>query len=123
VDRQGEHATIAGGGFPPALLHRDGEFKEYRSGGAPLGILTEMDFEEHEIEIGQGALYCFSDGMTDVRDTQRQAIGLDGVRNLITRHASASAEPRLRGMISELKQMRLMDDTTLLLLEPARSRS
>lgn len=120
VDREGARATIAGGGFPPALLHRDGVFTEYPSGGAPLGILPEMDFDEHLIEIGHGALYCFSDGMTDVRDSEQRTIGLAGVRELIARHAGASPESRLRGMISELKQLRLMDDTTMLLLEHAR---
>jgi len=55
--------------------------------------------------------------MTDVRDAQRRTIGSEGVREMIRRHAGASAEPRLRGMFSELRHLRLVDDTTLLLIE------
>ena len=116
-DRDAEHVHIAAAGFPPALLHRRGEFTEYLSGGAPLGILPGMTFDGNEIDLTDAALYCFSDGVTDVRDAQRRTIGAEGVRELIERHAGASAEPRLRGMFSELKHLRLVDDTTLLLIE------
>jgi sigma-B regulation protein RsbU (phosphoserine phosphatase) len=118
-DRLGERVRIAGAGFPPALLHRNGEFIEFASGGAPLGILSGMSFDEHAVDLAGGSLYCFSDGMTDVRDAQRRIIGAQGVRDLIARHAASSAEPRLRAMFSELKHLRLVDDTTLLLIEHA----
>jgi len=116
-DRRAERVQFAAAGFPPALLHRRGEFTEYLSGGAPLGILPGMSFEGTEIELADGALYFFSDGVTDVRDADRRTIGAAGVRELIERHADASAEPRLRGIFSELKRLRLVDDTTLLLIE------
>lgn len=121
-DRRGGHARIAGAGFPPALLHRDGVFEEFASGGPPLGILADMRFDEHEVHIGNGALYCFSDGATDVRDAQRRTIGAQGMRDLIATHARSSAEPRLRALISELKHMRLVDDTTVLLIERPHAR-
>lgn len=116
-DRNAERVEIAAAGFPPAMLYRNGEFTEYLSGGAPLGILSGMTFESQVIDLQGGSLYCFSDGVTDVRDAQRRTIGSEGVRQLISRHAGASAEPRLRGIFSELKQLRLVDDTTLLLIE------
>jgi len=99
------------------MLYRCGEFTEYLSGGAPLGILAGMTFEGHRIDISDASLYCFSDGVTDVRDANNKTIGSEGFRELIRRHAGASAEPRLRGIFSELKHLRLVDDTTLLLIE------
>jgi sigma-B regulation protein RsbU (phosphoserine phosphatase) len=122
VDRDGMRARIAGAGFPPALLHQESGFAEFPSGGAPLGIVPEIDFSEHVIDIGSGALYCFSDGMTDVRDAERRIIGTDGVRDLISRHADSSPGPRLRAIFSELKHLRLVDDTTVLLIERSRTR-
>lgn len=116
-DRNAQRVEIAAAGFPPAMLYRRGEFTEYLSGGAPLGILAGETFDGHSIDLTDASLYCFSDGVTDVRDAQRRTIGSEGVRELILRHADASAEPRLRGMFSELKHMRLVDDTTLLLIE------
>ncbi len=116
-DRNAQQVEIAAAGFPPALLHRHGEFTEFLSGGAPLGILAGETFDGYRIDLTDASLYCYSDGVTDVRDAQRRTIGSEGVRELISRHAGASAEPRLRGMFSELKHMRLVDDTTLLLIE------
>ena len=116
-DRNAQQVEIAAAGFPPALLHRHGEFTEFLSGGAPLGILAGETFAGHSIDLTDASLYCYSDGVSDVRDAQRRTIGSDGVRELISRHAGASAEPRLRGMFSELKHLRLVDDTTLLLIE------
>ena len=116
-DRHADRIEFAAAGFPPAMLYRRGEFTEFLSGGAPLGILSGMTFESRTIDLDGGSLYCFSDGVTDVRDAQRRTIGSEGVRELISRHAGASAEPRLRGMFSELKHLRLVDDTTLLLIE------
>jgi sigma-B regulation protein RsbU (phosphoserine phosphatase) len=116
-DRHAQHVHIAAAGFPPAMLYRCGEFTEFLSGGAPLGILSGMTFEGQHIDLSDASLYCFSDGVTDVRDAQRRTLGSEGVRELIRRHAGASAEPRLRGIFSELKQLRLVDDTTLLLIE------
>jgi phosphoserine phosphatase RsbU/P len=120
-DRNAEHVEFAAAGFPPAMLYRNGEFTEFLSGGAPLGILAGMTFDAQAIDLAGGSLYCFSDGVTDVRDAQRRTIGSEGVRELISRHAGASAEPRLRGMFSELKHLRLVDDTTLLLIERAQA--
>ena len=116
-DRNAQQVEIAAAGFPPALLYRRGEFTEFLSGGAPLGILAGETFDGHRIDLTDASLYCYSDGVTDVRDAQRRTIGSEGVRELISRHAGASAEPRLRGMFSELKHLRLVDDTTLLLIE------
>ena len=116
-DRNAQEVEIAAAGFPPAMRYRRGEFTEYLSGGAPLGILAGMSFDGQTIDLRDASLYCFSDGMTDVRDAQRRTIGSEGVREMIRRHAGASAEPRLRGMFSELRHLRLVDDTTLLLIE------
>ncbi|HEY0233092.1 MAG TPA: ATP-binding protein, partial [Dokdonella sp.] len=44
-----------------------------------------------------------------------------GVRDLIARHAGGAAEVRLRGLLTELKQLRLVDDTTLLIVEAPRA--
>jgi sigma-B regulation protein RsbU (phosphoserine phosphatase) len=121
-DRAGTRVRIAAAGFPPALVHRDGAFTEYPSGGPPLGILPGVAFDEHAITLDGGALYCFSDGVTDVRDAHRRLLGGQGVRELITRHAGSSTEPRLRAMLSELKRLRLVDDTTVLVIERANAR-
>lgn len=107
---------MAGAGFPPALLYQGGLCTEYRSDGPPLGIVVGQEFPETRLRLGGGALYFFSDGVTDVRKGDAR-LGQEGARALIERHADAPPEVRLRSIVSELRQMRLVDDTTLLLLQ------
>jgi sigma-B regulation protein RsbU (phosphoserine phosphatase) len=120
-DRAATRVHFAGAGFPPVIVQRDGAFVDYPSGGPPLGILPGVTFEEHEIELDGGTFYAFSDGATDVRDEAGQPIGNAGVRALIARHAHDSLEVRLRGLLADLKRLRLVDDTTLLLVEAPRA--
>jgi len=119
-DRAARSVTFAGAGFPPVIVHRDDAFEDYPSGGPPLGILPGVIYEEHAVALAGGTFYAFSDGATDVRDANGRPIGNAGVRDLIVRHAGGSAEARLRGLLTELKQLRLVDDTTLLLVEAPR---
>lgn len=112
--------TLASAGFPPALLFDAGQFEELLADGPPLGILAEASYGERRIELGDRALYLFSDGATDVRDAQRKTLGSDGLRAVILRHAALAPEPRLRALLGDLKRLHVVDDTTLLLLqEPA----
>ena len=120
TDRAAREVRLAGAGFPPVLLLRDGAFYEYPSGGPPLGILPGLVFEEHVIALEGGSLHAFSDGATDVRDSAGKPIGSAGVRRLIARHAGASPDARLRALLAELRHLRLVDDTTLLIVEAPR---
>jgi sigma-B regulation protein RsbU (phosphoserine phosphatase) len=120
-DRDGNAVQFAGAGFPPVLAYRRGAFSEYGSGGPPLGIMAGLAYEQHEIELNGGAFYAFSDGATDVRDAEGHRLGNEGVRELIARHATAAPEARLRALLSDLKHLKLVDDTTLLLIEKPRA--
>ncbi|MBK7043144.1 MAG: SpoIIE family protein phosphatase [Rhodanobacteraceae bacterium] len=57
--------------------------------------------------------------MTDARDAQRQFLGVDGVVDLVSRHAQWRPETRLRRIVGELRRRQLGDDTTLLMIEGA----
>ena len=120
-DRAGNKVQFAGAGFPPVLVYRRSAFDEYESGGPPLGIMAGIPFDQHEVELNGGALYAFSDGATDVRDASGQRLGSEGVRALIARHATAAPDTRVRALLSDLKRLKLVDDTTLLLIEEPRA--
>jgi len=115
-DRAATRVHFAGAGFPPVLVHRAAGFADYASGGPPLGVVSDATFDEHDIALDGGTLYAFSDGATDVRDATGRRIGDAGVRELIVRHAGAAPEARLRGLLADLKRLRLVDDTTLLMV-------
>lgn len=116
-DRTSGKVRLASAGFPPALLHDGSGFAELAADGPPLGILAEADYSEREFDLGTHALYLFSDGATDVRIGATARLGEDGLRGLIARHAALAPEPRLRALLDDLKRLKLVDDTTLLLLQ------
>ena len=121
-DRVSHQVTLASAGFPPALVHDGQQFEELLADGPPLGILAEAEYGERHFDLGQRALYLFSDGATDVRDAARNTLGSDGLRGLICAHAALAPEPRLRALIGDLKRLRLVDDTTVLLLQEPRGK-
>lgn len=118
--RATREVRLAGAGFPPVLHAHGGAIEEVASDGPPLGILPGMDFGEHTFTLGNGALYAFSDGVTDVRSGAGR-LGGDGIRALVQRYGKLAPESRLRAIVHELKQLKLVDDTTLLLLEVPRT--
>lgn len=122
-DRRTRRVRFASAGFPAALLHDGRGFGEIGADGPPLGILAEAEYSEQSVDLDDRALYFFSDGATDVRDAQGNTLGSDGLRAIITRHAELAPEPRLRALIGNLKRLRLVDDTTLLLLQEPRGKT
>jgi sigma-B regulation protein RsbU (phosphoserine phosphatase) len=116
-DRAAARVRFAGAGFPPVLVRHGGTLVEHAAGGPPLGIVADAAFEEHDVELAGGALYAFSDGAVDVRDAQGRRLGAAGLRTLIARHAAAAPQARLQALLADLERLRLVDDTTLLLVE------
>jgi sigma-B regulation protein RsbU (phosphoserine phosphatase) len=119
-DRASGEVVIASAGFPPALLHDAEGFDEFTADGPPLGIMPDVVYTQRHVQLGEAALYFFSDGATDARDASEQCIGAGGVRSLIRRHGALAPEPRLRALIGDLKRLDLVDDTTVLLLQEPR---
>lgn len=120
-DRGARRVQFAGAGFPPVLLDRDGRFEEFLSGGPPLGILADAAFEARDIALDGATLYAYSDGASDVRDPDGRPIGVDGLRDLVRRHAALAPEPRLHALLAELRHLKLVDDTTFLVIEAPRA--
>lgn len=108
---------LSNAGFPPLLLRRaDESIRELRADGPPLGILSDYVYENLRLALAGGSLYCFSDGVTDVRGPERRPIGIEGVRALIERVSGLSPRARVRAMVGHLRKLSLADDTTLMLI-------
>jgi sigma-B regulation protein RsbU (phosphoserine phosphatase) len=108
----------ANAGFPPLLrIAQDGSVQRLPAEGPPLGILANMHFPEQHCDIAGAALYMFSDGVTDVRDAAGRTLELDGVEAALSEYASRSPEARLRRLVRRLREMKVTDDITVMLLE------
>lgn len=107
----------ANAGFPPLIqLDANKVVTTYRAEGPPLGIVAGMDFPEQQTALGSGAAYLFSDGAIDARSEDGQLLGVEGMQQLIEKHADWLPETRLRRIVGVLRNMSLHDDTTLMLI-------
>ncbi|MBF0152390.1 MAG: serine/threonine-protein phosphatase [Magnetococcales bacterium] len=111
--------TIWNCGIPELLHFRQGEFyRAYAANHIPLGILPE-----HELEtVSQVAdimetdrVYVFSDGLVEARNSQGDMLGIDNLRNSLSRILQ-EAHP-LQSILDEVRQYQSgpqSDDLTLL---------
>ena len=108
---------LASAGFPPAVLRgTDGCMREIRAHGPPLGVMAGISFDSERLAIGSGSLWCFSDGVTDLRGAGNRTIGMDGAIAMLDKVHALSPRARLRGLLSQLRAHKLADDTTVLLI-------
>src|SRR5688572_1426973 len=71
---------------PPLLLRPDGSVERLpHSAGMALGLWDPITLDEKEITLASGdALILYTDGMTDCRNPEGEAFGLDRIKNLVS---------------------------------------
>jgi predicted ester cyclase len=76
----------------PYLHHHDGEAKELRATGMPLGLMSSMGYEEMELvlEAGESVLF-YSDGLVEAHDPKGEMFGFPRLRALLAEHAEERA--------------------------------
>ena len=123
-DPRNARLTWANAGFPPGL-HRtqNGRYHHLKADAPPLGIAPDTVFHEHHLQLGGGALYLYTDGVTEAHDPDGRPLDEAGLRNLIESHAGHAPENRLSAFVQSLRDLSRKDDTTLLLLEDRRQGS
>src|SRR5215208_2200402 len=63
--------SYANAGHNLPYLHRNGEAKELRARGMPLGLMPKMSYEEGEASLGEGGCVLFySDGLVEAHNPQ-----------------------------------------------------
>ena len=109
---------------PPLLRTRDGRYVAIEEGMPPLGILPELFADgcpESTVELDGGALYLFTDGLTEARATDAAMVGGEGARQLLDAFAGMPADERLQAVIRSLDGIgSLRDDVTLMVVEDRR---
>jgi len=112
---------LANAGHEPPLLHRaDGSFVDMPAEAPPIGIspflVGDEGYPQEEFDLHGGALYIFTDGVTEGYQEDGSELGAEGVRDLLNEHRDAPVGTRLAA-IAEIINRRgqaLRDDLTLL---------
>jgi len=115
-------ANIANAGHEPVLWRRpSGEFEAIPAEAPPLGIAEGIVpsgvFPEVRVALEGGALYVFSDGLTEAYTGIGSPLGAEGVKRLIDQLADRPLAQRVDAIVSEVARFQLRDDLTLLAVD------
>jgi serine phosphatase RsbU (regulator of sigma subunit) len=89
VDGGSGRLRYANAGHDLPYLHRNGDAKDLRARGMPLGLMPGMGYEEDEIVLGEGeAALFYSDGLVEAHDPKGEMFGFPKLRALISEHDS-----------------------------------
>ncbi len=121
-----DEGTLAGanaGMEPAVLIPKPGEeLLSLKCHGIVLGVLPETTYEQVTSSIDTGTtLVLFTDGMTELSDSQDQPLGREGLLEQIQTHAGApSPDAMAKGIFDYVidygKESRRRDDMTLLIV-------
>jgi predicted ester cyclase len=122
LDPKSGTLTYANAGHDlPYLRHGDGDAKELRARGMPLGLMPGMGYEEKEIELDVGeGVFFYSDGLVEAHDPRGEMFGFPRLRALLAEHAEEGSignflMEELYSFVGEGWEQE--DDITLLTLE------
>jgi sigma-B regulation protein RsbU (phosphoserine phosphatase) len=120
-------AFANGGHNPPVLLRADGEVEMLQRGGAALGVLPEMAYEEDIRSFCEGdTLVIYTDGLVEARDEKRRQYGQEQLirRGTESRHLDAQAfrDRLLHDLASHCGSDSVQDDVTLIVIRGVEDR-
>ncbi|RAU21703.1 serine/threonine protein phosphatase [Paramagnetospirillum kuznetsovii] len=124
LDPKTGRVVLANAGHEPPLVRRDDGFHAIEDGMPPLGIAPDLFADgcpESVVDLNGGALYLFTDGLTEVRTHDGGMLGSDGAKGLFDAFAAMPAEERIQAIVHSLDGAgSLRDDVTLVVVEDVR---
>ena len=121
--RTGKVVLANAGHEPPLFRRTDGSYEPVPAQAPPIGISPFLtgsnDFPETEIQLENGSLYIFTDGVTEGYLENGEELGAEGLQERLTEYTGLPIGERLQTVLSPLKRddVALRDDLTLLVIE------
>ena len=122
-DTRSSTLRVAQAGHPgPILIGKDSPPKILGTGGMPIGLWPEIDFDCIELPVTAGdRLLLYSDGVTECVDAKGEAFGEERLVAYLTQMASQPIDRLLDGLLKEIGSWRgnaeAGDDVSLLAIE------
>jgi phosphoserine phosphatase RsbU/P len=109
---------VNAGHNPPMILRQDGSSDWLETGGAPLGMFGDWDFDKGAVSMSPGdLLIAYTDGVIEAMNPAGQEWGVEGLQKAVVECASQSAEDIVEAIfksMDEFSQGRQTDDATVL---------
>ena len=106
----------------PYVRHGD-DIVELRATGMPLGLMPEANYEEKETLLEPGdSVLCYSDGLLEAHNSQREMFGFERLRELLAENPTAVGAALVDLLLAELARFtgdnwEQEDDITLLTIQ------
>ena len=78
------------------------KFKTVDEAGPPLGIAPNFKFTEQIISFKESSMYIFTDGITEMKNTNGDMLGQEGFQDYIKKYQSTPNNKRLQKIIEDL---------------------
>lgn len=120
-----EFSFARAGHEPPLLLHLDGSVERIpHSAGMALGLWDEITLDERSVVLAPGdTLLLYTDGMTDCRDPNGEAFGLERIKEVLSGFGNFNAQQVCDNLLETLKKYqdgsKQDDDVTLVAVNTA----
>lgn len=101
---EGTSFRFAKGGHTPPVLYRAGEAEAQllRSGGMPVGVSMDAEFQEIAINLKSGdRVYLYTDGIIEARNENQGMLGPEGLLGLVQRGGRMSLGESLNYILEE----------------------
>lgn len=109
---------LANAGHLPALyLPAAGPIQEFPADAPPLGVVADAVFVTRELNLAEGALYLYTDGLIEARPREGGELGIAGLKGLLRRCADIPAARRARHLLDGVRDAEVHDDLTLLFID------
>jgi phosphoserine phosphatase RsbU/P len=124
LDRSGRRMVFAGAGHPPTMIVQPGgEPRLLESRSTVLGVLPEAVDAEATLEVQLDAgdrILLYTDGITDVFDSQGKMLGVAGVQRFVRETATLPFHEMNKAILDRVAAWREgppVDDISLVLVE------
>ena len=104
---------------PPLIFNKDGNFSTFEDAGPPLGIMAKTKYNQKIIRFEDSSMYIFTDGITEIKDTNSEMLGSEGFKDYIKKYQPKSNNERLKLIIDDIiNSGRIQkDDLTILVVD------
>ena len=119
-DSNKKELTLANAGHEPPLIYsKEGNFSNFEEAGPPLGIAPKFKFKETKINFSNSSMYIFTDGITEIKDTEGKMLESQGFENYIKKYQQVPNNERLNKIIEDIiKSGRIQkDDLTIVVVD------
>ena len=111
----------SGGHEHPFLMHPDDSFTRLKTGGLPLGVMDNQEYEEESVQLNAGdKLIIFSDGIIDSRNEEDERFGEERLQTLLLEENRNSGDELMENVFHTSLQHNAnpepFDDMTMVVL-------